>query len=458
MKKKYLLIIPVILLLIGGYLIYNYLTKNTSVDLIDLDYDKTVDTSSLKSKTISSDYKITEEGEYTLSGQIDDTIYINSEGVVKLILDEVTITSNNGPAIYVENAKDVVIYLNKGTTNTIIDSSSYDLEDTDINATIYSKDDLYFDGEGTLIVKANYEDAIVSKDDLVFYNGTYEITSNDDAVRGKDSVVIYNGYFNIDAKGDAIKSTNDTDLEKGYIVIENGTFNIVSNADALQAETSLLIKNGDFDITSGKGASSYLASDDSAKGLKAGSQIEIDGGSYTINSSDDAVHSNGNVLINGGTLTLTSADDALHADGLIEINGGTITISAHEGIEGTYVKINDGTITINASDDGINATNKSSDYEAAIEINGGNITIIMGSGDTDAIDSNGNLYINGGTINITGQSPLDYDGKASYTGGTLIVNGEQTNEITNQFMGGGMMPGGMNSASEEGYGPRAYRR
>ena len=34
-----------------------------------------------------------------------------------------------------------------------------------------------------------------------------------------------------------------------------------------------------------------------------------------------------------------------------------------------------------------------------------------------------------------------YDGKATYNGGTLIVNGEETNEITNQFGGGG--PGGM---------------
>ena len=64
----------------------------------------------------------------------------------------------------------------------------------------------------------------------------------------------------------------------------------------------------------------------------------------------------------------------------------------------------------------------------------------MGQGDTDGIDSNGNLYINGGTINITANSPFDYDGEAKYNGGTIIVNGEETNTITNQMMGGG--PGG----------------
>ena len=70
----------------------------------------------------------------------------------------------------------------------------------------------------------------------------------------------------------------------------------------------------------------------------------------------------------------------------------------------------------------------------------------MGSGDTDAIDSNGDLLITGGTIDITGQSPFDCDGSCQHTGGTIIVNGTQTDDITNQMMGGqhgGQMGGQM---------------
>ena len=66
----------------------------------------------------------------------------------------------------------------------------------------------------------------------------------------------------------------------------------------------------------------------------------------------------------------------------------------------------------------------------------------MGRGDTDAIDSNGDLYINGGTLNITAESPFDYDGTSEYNGGKIIVNGEETNTITNQKMGGGGPMGG----------------
>ena len=65
----------------------------------------------------------------------------------------------------------------------------------------------------------------------------------------------------------------------------------------------------------------------------------------------------------------------------------------------------------------------------------------------DAIDVNGNLYINGGTVDITGNSPFDYDGEGKLNGGTVIVNGTEITSLTNQMMGGGMkggMPGQMN--------------
>ena len=197
----------------------------------------------------------------------------------------------------------------------------------------------------------------------------------------------------------------------------------------------------------------------SAKGLKANTLITIDGGTYDITTTDDGIHSDGNIVINGGKITISSKDDGIHADGMVEINDGTLDITAAEGIEGTYVKINGGTINISASDDGINAGNKSNAYSVKIEINGGYITIKMGSGDTDAIDSNGDLYISGGTLDITAQSPFDYDGTAKYTGGTIIVNGTTTNQITNQMMGGpnGGQNGNMNQMGPNGNQRRGMR-
>ena len=190
-------------------------------------------------------------------------------------------------------------------------------------------------------------------------------------------------------------------------------------------------------------------------GLEANDSVAIADGSITINSQKDGIHvennddnAKGYFYICGGTLNITAADDGIHATTVAQIDNGTITSNAAEGLEATYIQINGGTLNISASDDGINAANKSKSYEVAVEINDGTITIKMGAGDTDGIDSNGNLYIRGGTIDITGQSPFDYDGQLEHTGGKLIVNGTETDEVTNQMMGGGMrgnrggMPGG----------------
>ena len=176
--------------------------------------------------------------------------------------------------------------------------------------------------------------------------------------------------------------------------------------------------------------------------------IELVGtNTITSGSEGDGINAEGDLTIKGdGSLTIKADDDGVHADGKLQIDGGNITITAAEGLEATYIIINGGTIKITATDDGINAASKSTAYSVKVEINGGDITIDMGQGDTDAIDSNGDLYINGGTITITGQSPFDYDGTAKLSGGKLIVNGTETTTITNQFMGGG--GGGMMSQQQ----------
>ena len=402
--------------------------------------DKSVDFSKYTETNVDLDsekevYNITSGGVYHITGELNGYIKVDTEDDVKIMLDNVTITNDNGPCIYGVNSNN--IYIEIIGENTLTDGKTYTGFEEEVTSAIFSNDDLIFSGTGSLVINANYNDGISSDDDITFENGTYTIKSVDDGIRGKDSVVITSGIFTIESNGDGIKSTNDTETDKGYILIKNGTFNITNVNDAIDASTNVEIDSGDFNIKT-----SNTDADSSAKGIKANNNILIKKGNIDIDSSDDAIHSNNTIEIDNGKITITSDDDGIHADSLVVINDGTININAHEGIEATYVKINGGTININASDDGINAAKKSTDYTPTVEINGGNITIKMGSGDTDGIDSNGNIYVNGGTINITGQSAFDYDGEAKNNGGTIIINGETTNTITNQMMGG---KGGMNN-------------
>ncbi|HCA05112.1 MAG TPA: hypothetical protein DEO32_04340 [Ruminococcaceae bacterium] len=253
---------------------------------------------------------------------------------------------------------------------------------------------------------------------------------------GSTNTLTVSGSFTAD--GDT--NTDAVIFSKDDLVINGkGTLNISSSDNGVTSKDDLKITGGTINIE--------CASD----GLEVNDMLAIADGSITIKTSKDGVHADnsddatqGSFYMKGGTLNVTAGDDGIHAITTVTIDGGTINASAAEGIEGTYIKINGGKITIEASDDGINAAQKSNNSTPTVEFNGGETAITMGQGDTDGVDSNGNIYINGGTISINAQSPFDYDGEAKKNGGTIIVNGTETDDITNQFGGmGGGMGGGM---------------
>ena len=339
--------------------------------------------------TSGEDVTITEEGVYVISGSAEETTIIveASDAKVQLVLDGVTITNTDSPAIYVKEANKVFV-TTTDSENTLTVTGTFTSDGTtNTDAVIYSKDDIVLNGVGTLTIDSS-DNGISGKDDLKITGGTYNITSASDAIEAKDSIRIYDGTFNISSKKDGLHSENENDTSVGYVYIEGGNF------------------------------------------------------------------------------TIDVASDGIQATSVLMINGGTLDIEASEGLEGTYVQINGGTINISASDDGINASSKSSSYDVVIEINGGDVTIEMGSGDTDGLDANGYIYVNGGTINITGQFAFDFDKGAEFNGGTIYVNGEEVTEITNSMMGfgGGMGDfgggrggfGGQDGQTPDGNAPEGF--
>lgn len=411
------------------------------------DLDDTWDSSTateIDLNTYTGTIQITQSGTYHITGTLQDgNIYVKTDDTkdVKIVLDNVNITSSSTAPIYIENANKVVILLAEGSTNYLEDSSDMTTDtEGEPDGVIFSKDDLTINGTGNLIITANYADGIVSKDDLKIINGNITITSADDGIRGKDSVTIKDGTFNIIAKGDGIKSTNDTDTEKGNVIIENGTFNITATMDAIQTEQSLTITDGTFNLVSGNGKST-VSSTDSMKALKCTNTISIEGGTFTINSLDDAIHSNNAIVINGGSYIINTGDDGIHADTSIIINDGDIDIQkSYEGIESSNIEINNAEISIIASDDGINIAGGNdqsamggrpgqntynTNADQYLTINSGNIYV---NSVGDGLDANGSIYMNGGTVIIdgptdNGNGALDYDGVFNITGGTLISAG-----------------------------------
>jgi len=407
---------------------------------------------------------IVSAGTYSVSGVLrDGQIIVDTpdEKTVALILNGVSITSSTSAPIYIINAEKVVITLADGTESTVTDGDAYALTDAESgepNAAIFSNDDLTIGGNGALVVNANYNHGIASDDDLKITGGTINVSSVNDALKGKDSIVIQDGTVMLNAGGDGMHASNTDDAGKGNVSIEGGTLVITAALDGIQAETQLLVSGGDITVSSGGGSVNASQRADwgtwgqgnsavepdaaiSAKGLKAGVDLTIENGTITIDSSDDAIHSNDRMTVNGGTIVIASGDDGLHADATLLINGGELAITkSYEGIESAAITINDGAIRVVSSDDGINTAggadgsalggrpgrntfSDSGDY--SLTITGGYVAVdALG----DGIDSNGPIDMSDGVVLINGPTgnmngALDYMGSFTITGGLLVAAG-----------------------------------
>ena len=429
---------------------------------------------------------ITDEGTYIISGTLDDgMIIINAEEADKpqIVLDNANITSTTSAPIYILEADKVFITLADGSTNTLTNGGTYTaIDENNIDGVVYSKQDLTFNGSGSLTISAPVEHGIVCKDDLVFTGGTYTITSASHGIDANDSVRVSGGTFTLDAGKDGIHVENSETSEKGFVYINGGTFNIEAEGDGIDAGYYVQIENGSFTMLCGGGyengsqsssnnwgnmgggmggpgnmggggrpggrssGTSTDATDDSTsmKGIKGNSSILINGGTFNIDSADDSIHSNLSVYINNGTFEIASGDDGIHGEEELTITGGAINIThSYEGLEALNITISGGAIEMQSTDDGINAAGgtdssgtggrdqmfgggmgggMSANSNGSIVITGGSIFMYAQG---DGLDANGYLEITGGTTIVTGPTQgdtaiLDYDTSATITGGSFI--------------------------------------
>ena len=437
-------------------------------------------------KISGSRVTITEEATYVVSGKLSDgMLIVNAKDTAKIqiVFNDVDITSKTSAALYVLNADKVFLTLADSTKNALTNGGSFTaIDDNNIDAALFSKQDLTLNGKGSLTVTSPQGHGIVCKDDLVVTGGTYIVNSASHGLDANDSIRISNVSLTIDAGKDAIHSENTDDASKGFVYISSGNIKAEAEGDGITAGAYVQIIDGTIDLLVGGGSKngSKQQSDNfggfgggfgggrpsmrpyasqtnttqdgtSMKGIKAENSLQITGGNITINSADDSVHSNKSVTINGGTFNIASGDDAIHAEETLTITAGKIDISeSYEGLEALHIDVQGGDIKLKASDDGLNAAggNDQSGTEGgrdgmfgggraggfggmggnsngSVKISGGTL-YVNASG--DGIDANGTLEISGGHTTLTGPTQgdtavLDYDKSAVITGGTFIGTG-----------------------------------
>lgn len=324
---------------------------------------------------------ITQPGTYRLSGTLSDgQVVVSSahDGVVRLVLDGVDITSSTGAAIDVQDADQVSVVLATGSDNQLEDAKTYadTASENAANAALYSSADLAISGGGSLAVVAKSNDGISGKDGLVIAGGEIAVNAVDDAVRGKDYLVVTGGALSLDAGGDGLQSDADDDAAAGYVALLGGEVTVAAASDGVQGFTDVAVSGGTLAVTQ------------SEEGIEAAT-----------------------IAISGGTVDVVASDDALNA---------TVMEADDEPAAST-----DDTTTDGGMPGGGPGGDMAVQAGASLTVTGGTVHVTAG---TDGFDSNGVIVVAGGTSVIEaasggGEGALDPNGTTTVTGGTLLTTG-----------------------------------
>ncbi|MDR0852474.1 MAG: carbohydrate-binding domain-containing protein [Clostridiales Family XIII bacterium] len=332
---------------------------------------------------------ISDAGTYILSGSTDNgqvLVYAGKNDLVRLVLNGLDITCGDSAPIYIMKAGKTVMILASGTENTVMDATAYARADAagEPNAAVFSKDDLTITGNGSLVVTANYEDAICSKDILTITGGNIHITAADDGLRGTDGVAILDGTFDIRAGSKGIRSTKDAE----------------TSAEDVTSETEESVEQGFVLIDGG-----VIHISECTEGIEA-PRIEISGGTIDIEASDDAINAAGS----------SSAGEQFPQGGRGRPAGDWAGGERRPGETGAMPPDQQ-------PGEWMEGDFAAGDYY--LRITGGRINLF---GRNDGIDANGNVYIEGGEVFISSKSmgadgAIDVDESVTITGGSLITAG-----------------------------------
>ena len=277
---------------------------------------------------------ITEEATYIISGTLDDgMIIVDAPDTAKLqlVFDGADINSETSAPLYIPEADKVFVTLAEGTENTLSNGGTYTaIDDSNIDSAIFSRQDLTLNGSGNA--------ASESSDSWGQWGGG--------APGGRGG-----------AGGDGMRGTDPGSAGEGeseetpdQSTPDQGASGSGESAEALAFTESLTASDSDASADTEDDSSTSM------KGIKSDGDMMISGGSFTIDSADDSVHTNSSVTVSGGTFEIASGDDAFHGEDTLTISGGTINITeSYEGLEALFVNIQDGDITIVSTDDGLNA-------------------------------------------------------------------------------------------------------
>lgn len=297
----------------------------------------------------------------------------------------------------------------------------------------------------------------------------------DDEIQSMREQIQNNNQFTQTEESDDSDDTSSKGIKADWMLeISGGEVTVNSTDHAIHCTSDINITGGTLNLSS-----------ESKKGISGHGDITIDDGDITITKSIEGIESKKILTINGGNIDITASDDGFNSGGTGAnqdggFGGGTNMQGGQQGGRGQIGRRNSNgqggnqmtppdmpsdqnggqmiPPEMSNGQDGKQMTppdmssdqnggqmtppnmqqaeGNEQDSEHHIQINDGNIKIVA---DADGIDSNGSLFINGGTVTVDAQatgaeSAFDTDGAFIVNGGTIIgVSGSGMDESPNSY-------------------------
>ena len=242
----------------------------------------------------------------------DGSLLVFREKKYGILLNGVSITNSDGPAINNQCGKSLYLEVADGTVNTLADGTAYDESvDYQQKGALFSEGQIFFSGSGALTVTGNCKNAIAS-DDYIIINDSPVITANSSTGHGikvNDGIWINGGTLDICVTADAARGIK-SDSE---VVITGGDISIKTTGDCIYDEaesdySSAACIKCDFPFTMSGGKLTMISSGDGGKGVNCADVVTIKGGTFsaiTTGDSDDgkpkAVKGDKGIVLSGGS-------------------------------------------------------------------------------------------------------------------------------------------------------------
>lgn len=297
---------------------------------------------------VEGDLLIKKPGVYVLKGElIGGQVRVdgNYGDRVEIVLDNVNIMTSKDYAIYSPYDVDLMIRVNDFSDN-YISSNPDDENITILKSAIFSSNSLCMTGRGSLSVGAGFINDIECMDVLTIMSGNYSLFAAGSAIKGEACVIIRDGEFNIVTGNDSIKSTS---LANGFVFIEGGDIQVSSQSAGIISYNEIILAGGNINVESKKecvkgktidvfdGKYFFSSSNDGIKAIDISQQenfnqlgvyIRFVGGDTEIDSWNDGLDSNGNMIFEGGRIFISGptrhADKILSYKGLVICKGGDL--------------------------------------------------------------------------------------------------------------------------------------